>query len=343
MQGSSYDDAPITRKDGKKYTPSSCEKYIMDHTKELGYHSPQNPKGCLLWTDPNATNPNFHQNLMAFARDMEAHTAAVKEFEPIPDLLQSIIQTGNHDACAAARPHPDGLMALFPSNQLSLSASSGYVEPLTPPMRSAKICQPNMREAALMSIDYLVHDFEAMCRRLKPTSKRVLVDMGASLSFHQGSDQPVVLLLELYEKFGFIFDHIYGFEITFTEPKKVFEDLLPEKYMASYHWINVGVNPERGHKMNPLYSILERFNEDDFVVVKLDVDTSSVEVPLARQLLEDKGGVYSKLVDQFYFEHHVHLGDLAPNWLQSMNGTVEDSLDLFYGLREKGIPAHYWP
>ena len=65
--------------------------------------------------------------------------------------------------------------------------------------------------------------------------------------------------------------------------------------------------------------------------------------PLAHQLLDDKDGVYHKLVDQFYFEHHVHLGERAPWWGGSMKGTVQESLDLFGGLREKGIPAHFWP
>ena len=44
-----------------------------------------------------------------------------------------------------------------------------------------------------------------------------------------------------------------------------------------------------------------------------------------------------------YFEHHVHLGERAPWWGGSMKGTVQESLDLFGGLREKGIPAHFWP
>ncbi len=50
----------------------------------------------------------------------------------------------------------------------------------------------------------------------------------------------IVHLLDLYEKFGFHFDHIYGFEITMMEPQTVY-DLLPEKYVPAYHWINVGV------------------------------------------------------------------------------------------------------
>ena len=96
--------------------------------------------------------------------------------------------------------------------------------------------------------------------------------------------------------------------------------------------------------MNPLNSILEQFDEDDFIVLKLDIDTSSIEVPLAHQLLlGGENGTYHRLVDQFYFEHHVHLGELAPYWGGSMNGTIKDSLDLFAGLRSKGIPAHFWP
>jgi hypothetical protein len=53
--------------------------------------------------------------------------------------------------------------------------------------------------------------------------------------------------------------------------------------------------------------------------------------------------MYHRLVDQFYFEHYVHLKELAWSWRRSMNGTMKDSLDLFAGLRSKGIPAHFWP
>jgi hypothetical protein len=87
--------------------------------------------------------------------------------------------------------------------------------------------------------------------------------------------------------------------------------------------------------------LLETFNEDDFIVVKLDVDTSWVELPLAYQLLEDPR--YANLIDHFYFEHHVWQQEMAPGWMDSMNGTVADSLRLFQALREKGIPSHYWP
>ena len=55
--------------------------------------------------------------------------------------------------------------------------------------------------------------------------------------------------------------------------------------------------------MNPLKSIISKYNEDTLIIVKLDVDTPDIEVPLAHQLLEDDN--VNKLVDHFYFEHHV--------------------------------------
>ena len=94
--------------------------------------------------------------------------------------------------------------------------------------------------------------------------------------------------------------------------------------------------------MNPLESILKEFHEDDFIVLKLDIDTAEIEMPLARQLLEDKDGVYHKLIDQFYFEHHVHMDEMIRFWQTSMNGTVQQSLELFHAFRKKGIPAHFW-
>jgi len=339
----------------------------MDNLDKLGYNMSIS-SGCTIYpfltgksTDTDFAN-NLHENLESYDMYLEEYNNSTQEFKPVPDLMKSIffendINTINHDVCDTLRIHPEGLRAIFPKSKeskellqkphdrehpfLSYTSKSGFVEPLLPPMRSHKICKPNNINAKLMSLDYLVHDFEHMCRSLKPTSRKIFIDMGAALDFHQKSTVPVVELLNLYEKFGFIFDHIYGFEMKFKEPSDVFQKQLPEKFLSSYHWINVGITHEEGHRLNPLHSILSKFTEEDFVVIKLDIDTSFIEVPLARQLLENPA--YHHLIDQFYFEHHVNLAELEPYWRSSMNGTVKESLELFHGIREKGIPSHYWP
>jgi len=230
----------LTVKKYQEYIPSIVENYLMENLDNLGYNTnTSNPSGCKIWQDQTATTPAIHSLLASYSADLKNYTGIIKKFKQIPDLLKIIQKTNSHDICHTARPHPHGIKALFPSNQLSLS-DSGYVEPLTTPMRHHDFCTHGRR---LMTLEYLVHDFEAMCRKLKPTSKRILIDMGASLSFHgenTKSPQPIVELLNLYKKFGFKFDHIYGFEVTFTDPKEVYENLLPEEYLPNYHWINVG-------------------------------------------------------------------------------------------------------
>lgn len=339
------------RETNHEYIPSISEEFIMNNLENLGYDSEDDPNGCNIWLDQNATNAKIYERLISYGNELDRYNQAIQQFQPVNmNIHDHIKKNGNHNICDALKLHPDGLSGLFPSGQLSLS-KSGFIEPLTPPFRHHKFCWDARGKGIwstkhLMSMDYLVHDFEFMCRNLKQTSRKVFIDMGASLSFH-GGGAPAISLLELYENFGFHFDHIFAFEITYTEPKEVFGKLLPDKYFASYHWINTGVSSGDGDKLNPLQSVLQKFSEDDLIIVKLDIDTASIELPLVKQLLEGgPGGIYHQIVDQFYFEHHVHLGEIAKWWSATgdgMEGTIKESLEMFHGLRKNGIPAHYWP
>jgi len=76
------------------------------------------------------------------------------------------------------------------------------------------------------------------------------------------------------------------------------------------------------------------------VVVKLDIDHGPTEMPLARQLMENPK--LSKLVDAFYFEHHVHLQELSPYWDDTMSGSLQQSIKLFTDLRRLGVDSHSW-
>jgi hypothetical protein len=326
--------------ESQPYQPATSEAYVRDHAFRLGYDNVKKPVStCAIWTDDaNVTVPtSMHNELVAFREELKGYNRLVGEFQPISDLRSQLaLDESNRDqVCEQVTMDME---ALFPSRQWSKVGSSGFLEPLLPPFRHPEYCYERTQEV-LMDLSYLVHDFGAMCRKLKRTSRTVLIDMGASLDFHSGETSPAVYLTELYRKFGFSFDHIYAYEVTPKVPASVFQK-VPDHLMAAYHWINVGVESDPTSSLNPLKMILDNFNEDDFIVVKLDIDTSFIEVPLAKQLLNDKK--LPGLVDQFYFEHHVKLGELAGSWKQTMNGSVRDSLELFIGLREAGVPAHSW-
>ena len=261
--GTVQSQAKHEKKQQKGYTPANVEKYIMDNAETLGFDK-ETAKGCDIWNSPDASTKENYNQLQAYSKDIQSYYKAINQrTTPIPDLMETIRKHGQDnwdETCKSLRPHPDGIQALFPSKQLSSMGDLGYMEPLLTPMRHHQFCSE--RYAGLFNMEYMVHDFEALCQKMKPTSRRVLIDMGASLVFHkkdeskddqedepeddQEDDQedvvvPIMFLLELYEKFGFNFDHIYAFEATEQDANEVYKELLPKKYFPSYHWINTGM------------------------------------------------------------------------------------------------------
>jgi hypothetical protein len=223
------------------------------------------------------------------------------------------------------------------SRRIDANGTGQYMEPLLPPLRHLDICDD--REAHLYDMTYIVHDFHHICRTFTPYTRTVFIDMGASLLFHVGTN-PIVAITTMYEQFGIQFDHIYAYERTPYDSNQMnylFNIKLPDRWKAAYHWINTGVDPKVDAKLNPFTLIKQHFSPDDFVVVKLDIDTPLVELSLAQQLLKDTE--LHALVDQFYFEYHVVLKEL-PEW--DGGDSIYDALHLLTQMREKGIAAHFW-
>ena len=76
--------------------------------------------------------------------------------------------------------------------------------------------------------------------------------------------------------------------------------------------------------------------------MSLDIDTASVEIPLAEELLGDS--TLLKLVDEFFFEYHFKDKDI--DWLWGNDGftaSIQETYKLFSNLRKKGVRAHPWP
>eukprot|EP00977_Amphora_coffeiformis_P022461 scaffold10861_cov180-Amphora_coffeaeformis.AAC.48 len=322
------------------YESAPVETDILKHLGSLGFNTKENEtaSGCDIWrkdkTDLNPPLLSISEGLHGFREDLREYTKLVENFEGVGDLRLSL--GDSIDICRKVDLHEKGLRGIFRHQQLSWT-TSGYIEPLIPPMRHPEFC---FNSSYLIDPSYLVHDFGAMCRKLKPTSRIVLVDMGASLTFHESLDaeSPTMYLVRLFRKFGFHIDHVYAYEITPTPPSIVI-DALPMELIPAFHWINVGVESGIGHRRNPFTHIVSEFNEDDFIMVKLDIDSPVMETQLSHQLLNETLG---KLVDQFYFEKHVHLDELAEFWADTMDGSVRDAMLFFYDLRRKGVPSHFW-
>jgi len=315
------------------YAPAKVESYIIENSQRLGYDTEPgvDAPACTIWRDESATT--IYDDLHSVRKEMSVFAKRLRTIKsPVPDLRLAI----EHDRSICDKlGFGKGVEQFFPSGQLSYISGQGYVEPIVPPLRHPMICEAKRWE---LNLDYILHDFPTICRSLKRTSRTIFVDMGASLQFHGNDGQPAVYLTHLYRQFGIPFDHIYAYEVTPTPSEEVFKK-IPKHMRAAYHWINVGVAHDPTSEENPWNILRESFNEDDFIVVKLDIDTPSVEMPLVNQLLERED--LHRLVDQFYFEHHVQITEMNTSWIPR-NGSLHESLTLFHELRKKGIAAHSW-
>lgn len=75
--------------------------------------------------------------------------------------------------------------------------------------------------------------------------------------------------------------------------------------------------------------------------LKPDIDNASIENKLADQLRNDANLL--KMVDVFYYEHHVMQKELLGAWGKSANGSIGESLEMMADMRAKGVASHYWP
>ena len=73
------------------------------------------------------------------------------------------------------------------------------------------------------------------------------------------------------------------------------------------------------------------------VLLKLDIDSTRIEEAIIDQILAASDNY---LIDELYFEHHVHTPPHVPVLPEST--TLRDTYCIFSALRHKGVLAHAW-
>lgn len=147
---------------------------------------------------------------------------------------------------------------------------------------------------------------------------------------------------------GIRFDDIFGWEATLLEPTN-FWTRVPKLLIPYYHFLNTYISAQVDDAQSVLRVIKQATVEEDFVSLKLDIDTPEVEIPIVQQLVADEA--LHRLVDEFFFELHFRCEIMMYcGWRDQMpvefNGLRLDrphAMELFSTLRKKGIRAHVWP
>lgn len=317
----------------KYYSPSHLEKEIMQKAASEFHFDQKKADDCFFYQSDSRLSQEYNEYKVM----LQSYTDEVNKADFRKTDIRYLTEEAKEGACVAF----DAILNNHFRNKTRLSRTYGvYIEPLLPPLRHPRLCEVKKRRNRwLLNIDYLVHDFGEICRNLETASRTVFIDLGASLEFHNKSyHNPTVSLMGLYERFGIKFDHYYAFEQTNIPPDRAFQS-IPENLIPAYHWFNVPVEAHSKSRQNPWNSILVQYSSNDFVVIKLDIDTPEIEIALVHQLLQEE---FSGLVDQLYFEYHVNTEKMNEYWGGKVEDTLYDSLALFTSLRQKGISAHSW-
>ena len=85
---------------------------------------------------------------------------------------------------------------------------------------------------------------------------------------------------------------------------------------------------------------MARASPEDFVVVKVDIDTPAAELTIM-EAIADRPEI-AALIDEIFFEYHFWFDGLEFGWLGNVQGDVDTAVGLMRRLRALGIRSHFW-
>ena len=150
-------------------------------------------------------------------------------------------------------------------------------------------------------------------------------------------------VLAHYAAMGLPFDEVFAWESSRSYNGGDFFADAPLRTQHATHYVNMPVVTAPGDRNNPLSAIALVARPQDYVVFKLDVDNSAVELALTEQLISNV--TLLALVDEFFFEDHVDVREMHTFWSEFIGSgrTLRDSYELFGRLRAAGVRAHSYP
>lgn len=109
---------------------------------------------------------------------------------------------------------------------------------------------------------------------------------------------------EHYHARGQPFDEFIAVELEPLNTTRVFRG-LPKDLVGKYTFMNLGLTMDKDDQLNAIDLIKRLVRPEDFLVLKLDIDSAPIELPIVNSLLHDdpKHGGASALVDELMFEH----------------------------------------
>lgn len=276
-------------------------------------------------------------------------------------------------------PNPTAAETAVLSHFTDKKMAQEPIEPLSGIARHpfAKVgCQDSMFNKNIFDIEYLVLHNNCGSTASKP--RTILYDMGASVGFKGvpggiystsprlagGLAPSLPLFYRLYADRCLEPDLVFAWE---PNPKVTLDEFfgeLPQSIREKVHFYQDYVTDEvfqqrLKHPMaliaanatkyaktavskttTLLKELVNHAKPEDFVIVKLDIDTPEVEHAMVQSIAESPN--VAALIDEMFFEYHFHFDGLNFGWGTEVAGNVDTALGLMHRLRTLGIRSHFW-
>lgn len=205
-----------------------------------------------------------------------------------------------------------------------------YLEPLAAALRTPKF---HCGDGYIFDPWFLVFPFAVHI----PHKNVYLFDFGSGYY-----NDDMKFFVENFEAKGWHFTKLFAWEVQTMEQKEWWSR-VPDNIKPRLQFFNTAISSDRTNPMNPVRFIKGIARPEDYVIIKLDVDNTPLEVSIILHILETP-----ELVDEIFWENHVShspiqwhgWGDLSHQ--QGPASTMEKSYQMFTKLREVGIRAHSW-
>jgi hypothetical protein len=167
----------------------------------------------------------------------------------------------------------------------------------------------------------------------------IYIDLGAS-TYNDLSQKG---LLDKYDGRGIHFDRHLMWEAIPRQGPDILKGVPGTEY-HNFQYFNVPAVADVDDPRNPLNVLKTIARPQDFVVLKLDIDNSQLELSFIQQIIT-RPELYTR-IDEFYWEPHFNNRPMiACCWQHNVDTTMSlnTTLHLFLQLRSLGIRAHGWP
>lgn len=236
--------------------------------------------------------------------------------------------------------------SFLPTSPALGAKHTSYIEPLVGLLRHPRVfTDDGVPFSTIVDKQYMFVDKWAINHlgfRWQHTTKRSLYfDMGASSYTDGAGGASQNWFVGLMQCVCAPPSDFFLWEVGQVDAKQLYKE-VPGPFRPSYHYYNIPLEVPLDSWNNPLNVLLEKYQQGDVVVMKIDFDNGPLETAILDQILQYHA--VSGSIDELFFEHHVQLPIMLGYWGSSASaGTyATHSIRLFQQLRERGIRAHSW-